>query len=70
MKLFEVTNGYTGESYVKVFVIATNEFDAIEQAREAYKKDNSSNENAWSNLSAEVLCEDTSKVWVSEVRDC
>ena len=69
MKLFEVTNGYTGESYVKVFTTAISESDAIGQAREVYKKEHPTNENAWSNLCATVLCDDTSMVWASEVRD-
>ena len=29
MKLYEITNGYTGYSYVRVYVVADNEKKAI-----------------------------------------
>ena len=65
MKLYEVTNGSIGESYVKVFVIADTDTLALEQAKIKYKDDSSS----YDSLTAEVLCGDTSKMWASEVRD-
>jgi hypothetical protein len=65
MKLFEVTNGSMGESYVKVFVIAEVEQVALELAEIRYKKEGSSCDN----LTAEVICGDTSRIWVSEMRD-
>lgn len=65
MKLFEVTNGAMGESYVKVFVIAYTEESALELAEIRYKKEG----NSYENLVAEIICEDTSRIWISEVRD-
>lgn len=69
MKLFEVTNGGVGESYVKVYTIAIDESAAIEQATVEYKKEYKDNVRGWESLAAEVLCNDTSVAWVSEVRD-
>ena len=37
MKLFEITNGWMGESYVRVYVIAESEAQALALAREKYK---------------------------------
>lgn len=39
MKLYEVRNGYTGESYVRCYVVAQTEERAIELAREKYKEE-------------------------------
>lgn len=36
MKLYEVTNGWTGESYVRVYVWAPDDTAAAEMAREAF----------------------------------
>lgn len=36
-KLFEVTNGYMGEVYVYILVLAKNEKDALELARNQFK---------------------------------
>jgi len=40
MNLYEVTNGYTGYAYVRVYVWATNEEQALEIAQEAFRKEN------------------------------
>ncbi len=37
MHLFEVTNGYTGESYVRVYVWAENEETALALAQQTYQ---------------------------------
>ena len=39
MQLFEISNGWLGESYVRVIVIAENKEQALALAREAFKKD-------------------------------
>ena len=65
IKLYEVTNGSMGESYVKVFVIADDEKLALDLAEIRYRNSGST----WDNLSAEVLCEDVTNLWVSAVRD-
>lgn len=73
MKLYEVTNGYIGDSAVRVLVITDNEERAIELAREKYKKEVDKfsfyDESYYKNLEANCLCEDISKEWVSEVTD-
>lgn len=38
MKLFEVTNGYTGESYVRVYVFVETVDEAIAIARATYER--------------------------------
>lgn len=73
MKLFEVTNGYTGECYVRLLVIADNEERAIDIARPSYKKANDNchykSDKYWNNLKAIELCYDTSKEWCNEIID-
>jgi len=73
MKLYEITNGYTGYSYVRVYVVADNEKKAIELAREKFKEEAEDriayNEKYYNNLEAEVMCENVCQEWVSEVLD-
>ena len=69
MKLYEVTNGYIGSSYVRVLVIAKDEERAVELAREQYKKEFDKSSFYYKRLEANCLCEDISKEWVSEVTD-
>jgi len=77
MKLYEVTNGYCGESNVKVFVIAESEERAKQLAYKRYKKDAEEKneyfvvykESYYTNLTAECLCEDVTKEWSTEPRD-
>lgn len=70
MKLYEVTNGYTGYDTVMCQVIAPDETRAIELARERFKaaaKDYGQGEPFYSNLKAQVVCQDTTKEYTSEV---
>lgn len=39
MKLWEVTNGYVGDSYVRALVIAATAEEAVEVAKPAFKAD-------------------------------
>jgi len=36
MNLYEITNGYTGESYVRVYAWASSEKRALELAKESF----------------------------------
>lgn len=76
MKLYEVINGYTGNSYVRCLVIAETEERAIELAREEYKNDSKKcrkhikdDSNYWENLKTVELCDDTSKEYIGGVED-
>ncbi|MHC1683703.1 MAG: hypothetical protein AB6733_12215 [Clostridiaceae bacterium] len=77
MKLYEVKNGYIGESCVKVFVIAESEERAQQLAYKRYKKHAEEknkyfkvySQSYFTNLTAECLCEDVRKEWATEPRD-
>ena len=83
MKLYEILNGYMGESYVRCLVIAEDEETAIETARVEYKKIwaesqtnlkcgdyvTKYNENYYTELKAYLLCDDVSKGYTSKVND-
>ena len=69
MKLFEVTNGYYGYSYVKMTIIAETEERALEIAKEEYKKDSPKQDGYSTNLQALVLCDDLTKEWFTEPSD-
>jgi hypothetical protein len=68
MRLYEVTNGYMGASYVRCLVIAENEERALELAKEQYKNKDS-REKYWNNLYAECICEDVTKEFAGDVAD-
>lgn len=56
MNLYRVTNGYIGESYVRVLIIAKNEERALELAKEKFKSESDNyGEAYYSNLKAELL---------------
>ena len=64
MKLYEVRNGYAGESYVRCYVVAETEDKAIVLARVKYKEKATSacfvcspifDESFYNNLEAEEL---------------
>lgn len=60
MKLYEVRNGFTGESYVRVYVWAPDEQMAREMASEAFRKESDKrsspySESYWTNLEVEEL---------------
>lgn len=60
MYLFEVTNGFIGESYIRVYVWADSEEAALAFARQTYQ-DNAKNygEHYWSNLHCRKLFSQT-----------
>ena len=62
MKLFEVTNGYTGESYVRLLVICDTPERAQDIARPIYEKEG----KYWERLEATELCDDVSNEWCNE----
>lgn len=77
MKLFECTNGYTGSSYTRVYVIAPDEKTATELASAKLKEESDDREkdlnsgyesDYWTNVKATELCSDTSSVYVSRVK--
>ena len=65
MKLFEVTNGYMGESYVRLLVICDTPQRAQDIARPIYKNEG----KYWEILEATELCGDTSKEWCNSEID-
>ena len=77
MKLWEVFNGFTGYTQVKVFVVAETEGKALEIARGKFKEEANEmvygkprhSNSYYENLKAECLCSDVSSEWSSEVRD-
>lgn len=76
MKLFQITNGYIGESYVRCLVIAATEAAALDLARQKFKSEASRipNRYPWpeqyySDLKAECLCGDVTMEWAGEVTD-
>ena len=79
MKLYEISNGYTGESYVRCLVIAEDEETSIEKARIEYKKAWTESQAGllcgryedgyYTKLEAHLLCDDVSKGYVGEVND-
>ena len=83
MKLYQIENGWLGESAVRVYVIAGSDDAAKGLAVLAYKKDadefNSKPANARclkpasyydpAQFTLTVLCEDTTQPWASGVSD-
>lgn len=72
MKLFEITNGYEGEAYVRVVVIAETDVKAMILARDQFKRDAaklSKPANYYTNLTFNEICSDISKGFVSRVSD-
>lgn len=79
MKLFEVTNGFWGDSFVHVVCVAESMEKAIEVAREKFKAeaeiktylpDGQRHPPAYyENLSAELLCADLSNGFCTEIYD-
>jgi hypothetical protein len=80
VKLWKVTNGYTGNGDVHVIVIASDMWSALNHARRVFKDEADSwaarfgdsqayESSYWLDLTEEVLCEDVSQPWVSSVMD-
>lgn len=57
MQLYEATNGFMGESYVRCLVWANNEQEATEIARKAFKEDGERSypERYWTNIELELI---------------
>lgn len=70
MKLYEVTNGYGGDSYVRVYVIAESKERALELAKEKYLSGSKGYADTYyKNLRAELFSDDTTKEFISEIMD-
>jgi hypothetical protein len=72
MKLYIVKNGYIGEGEIYTIVIAENEVRAIEIAYKKFKEESdkyNKPEEYYTDLTIELLCDDTSKEYASEVSD-
>jgi len=72
MNLYEITNGYTGFSYVRCLVVADSDERAKELAIPKFKEagvNERQNERYWTNLDANLLIEDLSGEYVGEVND-
>ena len=70
MKLFEVTNGWCGNSYVRILCVSESEEEALELTTPKFKEDGRNNDPSyWLNLEVKVLCEDVSKSWCGDVVD-
>lgn len=75
MNFYEITNGWTGESYVRVYVWAQDEAQAIELARESFKRKAESEyrvlESKWdtSRFHVEKLVSSDSEAFASKPSD-
>jgi hypothetical protein len=69
MNLFRVSNGYIGESYVRVLVVAKDKARALELAKEKFKSESGYyGERYYSNLEAELLG-NTEKELICEIEE-
>jgi hypothetical protein len=73
MKLYEITNGYCGNSYVRCLVVAENKEKAVELATPKFKAESNNEYNSypdkyWNNLDAEEIC-DCENEFVGEIDD-
>ena len=69
MKLYEVTSGHTLESYVRVYVIAENKYDARCIAKHKFLNELDDLRH-YSNLDVKCICEDTSQLWSTIITGC
>ena len=68
MKLYQVINGYWGDSYVRCLVIADSKERAIEIARPKFKEDDE-RESYYNNLEAILIASGCDKEFVGEIED-
>lgn len=61
MTLYEVTNGYLGQSYIRVYVWCEDETTAIDMARESFKSDDGYDETYYNKLRCVKLFSGDSK---------
>jgi len=71
LKLYEVTNGFIGESELRCLVVAASEKRALELAKERYEAcpEGKPHLGFLEDLRAEVLCGDLTQEWVGDVTD-
>ena len=72
MKLFEITNGWMGNGYVRLLCIAESEKEALKLALSEFKKGGEKRDKPdsyWLGLGANMLCEDVSRQWCGEIVD-
>lgn len=73
MNLYEVTNGYIGESYVRVYAWAASEMQAEEMARAIFKADEEKKHNprphVWEQLHVELLFSGDADAFVTNPSD-
>lgn len=78
MNLYEVTNGYVGNSYVRAYAWAENEEQALELAREKFRAERDSHEyngkhtyktNYWKNLTCRFLFSDDAEPFATTPDD-
>ncbi len=70
MKLYQITNGWHGCSYVRVLCIAESEDDALKQATPKFKNAGKNHpKRYWEELKVEVLCDNVFNPWCGEVSD-
>ena len=82
MKLWEVTNGFMGNGYIRILIIARTRKRALELASDAFKKDAENSglnvsystqspypESYWTNLEADLLCGDVDNEYIGHIND-
>lgn len=69
MKLYDVSNGFFGHSYVHVYVIAPTRERASELAAEAFEERFFLHPEMYdpTTFQIKLVCEDTTNEWVSEI---
>lgn len=68
--LYEVTNGYIGESYVRVYVWAISEAQALELAQQSFKSAHPNNRSDYSeDLTAKLLFKSDSAPFATRPSD-
>lgn len=71
MKLFEITNQWTGESYVRVYAWCETEDQALEMATSKFKDAaGRRGESYYDRLMVQELFDSESEPFVTEVSDC
>ena len=71
MRLYRATNGYIGESDVRVLVIAQDDESAMKLAHKRFSESEYSggDEGYTKNIILEIICDDTGKEWSTEASD-
>lgn len=69
MRLYEVTNGYIGESYVRCLVVAKSSEEALELAGPKFKARANGRDSFTRDLHVGCICDDVTQPWAGEVTD-